>query len=312
MSVRPGKNHKIFCLYEDSLQNFKGRYFKIFPVDNHCPFWLSLEGEGRFPSHWSDQACFDIVSVTYQRLNAEQKDTTDILVHLFSKNNLAPKSLLSNLEEAQRVIVEMASNNVTLARLCNLLRPAQLGSVPTTSGPSYAGRRSTSPLTSPKKRPVGDSSIGVKRPRVFEGGFHEFSAMDRSFNASGFVEASLLGPRAQEALRDYDPIDSVRWAQWAILRSATIMKFVEPCLTMVDEVERRNNKVPGDLKVINLQKVVLEEEKAEAIGLNLRPRRISSRSRPSLKLLGRRKKNIFSSLSVEKWSWLWRLRNSEV
>ncbi|MED6171795.1 hypothetical protein PIB30_044149 [Stylosanthes scabra] len=83
MSVRPSKNCKIFGLCEDSFHDFKGHYFKIFPV----------------------------VSVTYQRLNAEQRDT----------------------EEARRVIVEMAGNDVTIARLRNLLRPPQAGVVP---GPS--------------------------------------------------------------------------------------------------------------------------------------------------------------------------------
>ncbi|MED6162500.1 hypothetical protein PIB30_071043, partial [Stylosanthes scabra] len=79
MSVRPGKYRKIFALYEDSFHDFKGRYFKIFPVGNHRPFWLSLEGDGRFPPYWSDQAGFEIVPATYQRLNAEQRDTADIL-----------------------------------------------------------------------------------------------------------------------------------------------------------------------------------------------------------------------------------------
>ncbi|MED6192112.1 hypothetical protein PIB30_006938 [Stylosanthes scabra] len=33
-----------------------------------------------------------------------------------------------------------------------------------------------------------------------------------------------MGPRAVEALRDYDPMENVRWVQWAMLRSATILK----------------------------------------------------------------------------------------
>ncbi|MED6208924.1 hypothetical protein PIB30_049696 [Stylosanthes scabra] len=40
MSVRPGKHRKIFGLYEDSFHDFKGRFFKIFPVGEHRPFWL--------------------------------------------------------------------------------------------------------------------------------------------------------------------------------------------------------------------------------------------------------------------------------
>ncbi|MED6202084.1 hypothetical protein PIB30_101805 [Stylosanthes scabra] len=84
--------------------------------------------------------------------------------------------------------------------------------------------------------------------------------MDCSFEASGFSEASLLAPRAQEALRDYDPIESVRWAEWAMLRAATIMKSVEPRLTIADEAERQNSKLVGDLKAERLRELVAEEK----------------------------------------------------
>ncbi|MED6175187.1 hypothetical protein PIB30_075997 [Stylosanthes scabra] len=59
-------------------------------------------------------------------------------------------------------------------------------------------------------------------------------------------------------------MESVRWAEWAMVRDATIMKSVEPWLTIVDEAERRNTKLLGNLKILNLQKVVLQEEKTEA------------------------------------------------
>ncbi|MED6217467.1 hypothetical protein PIB30_018103 [Stylosanthes scabra] len=52
MSVRPGKGRRIFGLYEESFHDFKGRYFKVFPVGDHPPFWLTLEGDtSRFPSY---------------------------------------------------------------------------------------------------------------------------------------------------------------------------------------------------------------------------------------------------------------------
>ncbi|MED6149907.1 hypothetical protein PIB30_067127 [Stylosanthes scabra] len=276
---------------------------------------LSLEGDGLFPLYWSDQAGFDVVPVTYQRLNGDQRDTADILLHLFSKINLAPKSLLSNPGEARRAIVEMASNDVTLSRLRNLLRLPQAGSVPqarvapAASGPSSLGRASTLPVIpipenratpeggssnktgrgqdhlvdissplreeelrrpSPNKRPAEEGVVGSKTPRVSEGGSREFSAMDRSFDALGFIAANLLGPRAQEALRDYDPVESVRWAEWAMLRVATILKSVEPCFTVADEVERRNAKLLGDLKVLDLQKLVVKEEKADVVTAKLK------------------------------------------
>ncbi|MED6121108.1 hypothetical protein PIB30_027178 [Stylosanthes scabra] len=60
--------------------------------------------------------------------------------------------------------------------------------------------------------------------------------MDCLFDASGFIDANLLGSRAQEALRDYDPVESLT----------------------------------EDLKVLNLQKAVVEEEKLEAIRAKLK------------------------------------------
>ncbi|MED6147127.1 hypothetical protein PIB30_041151 [Stylosanthes scabra] len=177
----------------------------------------------------------------------------------------------------------MAGNDVTLARLRHLLRPptASGAAVPTTSiaVPTYSGPSSTARANTPpvgptpearimpkqgmKVRSAPEDSATAKRQRT-EGPPREFSAMDRSFYASRFIAARLLGPKAQKALRDYDPVESIRWAQWALPRSATIMKSVEPRLTMMDKTDRKNRKHVGDLKALNLQKVVLEEQLVDA------------------------------------------------
>ncbi|MED6117587.1 hypothetical protein PIB30_111358, partial [Stylosanthes scabra] len=171
ISVRPTKNQKIFTLYEDSFHDFKGRYFKIFAVGNHRPFWLSLEGDGLFPPYWSDQAGFDIAPIVLP------------------------------------------------------------------------------PPPSPKKRRSAVEGLNdPKRVRSLEGGSRDFCPLDRSFDAPGFIESHLLGPRAQEVLRDCDPVESVRWAEWAMIRAATIMKSVEPRLTIAAEAERLNAKLLGDVK----------------------------------------------------------------
>ncbi|MED6152173.1 hypothetical protein PIB30_089334 [Stylosanthes scabra] len=136
MSVRPGKYRKIFGLYEDSFHDFKGCFFKIFPVGEHCPFWLSLEGQGRFPPYWSWDAGMDYVPITYKGLNADQKDTADILVKLFSERNLKPKTVLSNPSEAREAIVDMAGKEVTLKRLHRLICPGSSQSVPAVSAPA--------------------------------------------------------------------------------------------------------------------------------------------------------------------------------
>ncbi|MED6135769.1 hypothetical protein PIB30_049659 [Stylosanthes scabra] len=247
MSVKPTKKRKIFGLFEDSFRDFKG--------------------DGWFPSYWTDKAGFNVALVTYKGLRANQKDTTDILTLLFAKNNLSPKSILGNPEEARKEIVKMARNDVTLTGLRHLLRPPiASGTVvptastatPANSGPSSTARAAI-PLAGPNlearitpergssnegggddelllevsspgrndeqdppphsssKRAASENSVVAKRQST-EGPSREFSAMDRSFDASSFIAVRLLGPKAQEALRDYDPIKSVCWAQCTLLR----------------------------------------------------------------------------------------------
>ncbi|MED6155169.1 hypothetical protein PIB30_002897 [Stylosanthes scabra] len=82
----PQEPEVFMCLFtfysantQDSFHDFKGRYFKILPVGTHCPFWLSLEGDGRFLSYWTDRAGFDVAPMTYKGLRAHQKETVDVL-----------------------------------------------------------------------------------------------------------------------------------------------------------------------------------------------------------------------------------------
>ncbi|MED6220376.1 hypothetical protein PIB30_044255 [Stylosanthes scabra] len=291
MSVRPQKGNKIFGLYEDSFHDFKRRYFKIFPVGEHRPFWLSLEGQGGFPSYWSFDAGLDYVPVTYRRLNADQWDTADILVHLFNERNLNPKAVIGRPSEARSRIVRIAGQDVTLARLCHLIRPGGVATAPgsnpgvvgpnlATSGPSSVGRTNSNnmveisspdqgkgelaPRNESLKRPADQVASASKRQRS-DGAARDFSLLDRSFDAFGFIASHMLVPKAQEVLKDFDPVESLRWVQSALLRSATVMKSVEPRLTMINESERRNLKLVGDLKVLNQEKVAAEAEKVEAV-----------------------------------------------
>ncbi|MED6185732.1 hypothetical protein PIB30_059888 [Stylosanthes scabra] len=59
-------------------------------------------------------------------------------------------------------------------------------------------------------------------------------------------------------------MESIWWAEWASLRAATIMKSIEPRLTVADQWESRSVKLNGDLKALNLQKVEAKKEKAKA------------------------------------------------
>ncbi|MED6140319.1 hypothetical protein PIB30_092031 [Stylosanthes scabra] len=123
MSVRSGKYRKIFGLYEESFHDFKGRYFKVLPVGDHHLFWLTLEGDaGWFPPYWSFEVALNYTPVMNKKLNVDQRDTTDILLWLFSKRPLKPKAILGKYERAKRVIVKMAGNKTTLARLLVIMQ----------------------------------------------------------------------------------------------------------------------------------------------------------------------------------------------
>ncbi|MED6119895.1 hypothetical protein PIB30_015845 [Stylosanthes scabra] len=73
-----------------------------------------------------------------------------------------------------------------------------------------------------------------------------------------------MGPSAVEALRDYDPMESVCWVQWAMFRSATILKSVEPRLSLADHWERRCTQLTGEMKLLDQRRIGLEKEKADA------------------------------------------------
>ncbi|MED6135257.1 hypothetical protein PIB30_044693 [Stylosanthes scabra] len=79
------------------------------------------------------------LNLTPHGLNADQKDIADILVFLFSKHNLDPKSILGRPEDARRAIVRMVGNDVTFPCLRRLFRPSLAGSVLTFSGPVSVG-----------------------------------------------------------------------------------------------------------------------------------------------------------------------------
>ncbi|MED6226192.1 hypothetical protein PIB30_101082, partial [Stylosanthes scabra] len=59
-------------------------------------------------------------------------------------------------------------------------------------------------------------------------------------------------------------MESIRWAEWASLRAATIMKSIEPQLLAADQWEGRCVKLNGNLKALNLQRIEAEKEKLVA------------------------------------------------
>ncbi|MED6210389.1 hypothetical protein PIB30_063656 [Stylosanthes scabra] len=180
-----------------------------------------------------------------------------------------------------KVLILFNSNRCDGRKCCHSGSPSQLvrpflagSSVSRTQVvPVRSVVREGTPLPPPsptKKCPAIENSTDPKRPRVSEGGSQEFCLMDCSFDASGFIGGHLLGPRAREILCDCDPMDSVRWAEWAMVRATTIMKSMEPRLAITDEAKCRSAKLLGDLKVLNLLKVVLEEENVEAMQAKLK------------------------------------------
>ncbi|MED6181763.1 hypothetical protein PIB30_022363 [Stylosanthes scabra] len=296
MSARPEKGKKIFGLYEDSFHDFKGRYFKIFPVGEHRPLWLSLEGQGRFPSYWSFDAGVEYVPVTYRRLNADQQDIADILIRLFFERNLKPKMVIGRPSEATRAIIRMAGQDVTLSRLRNLIRPAVAGvasstqgpnptapgPIPATSGPSSVGRAATPPAGA-----VGDTQVAPKGESTNEPGQNFDTMEERDAGPRHFSEEASGSHfddfETAEIRRDHlrlqsdgsfirrvgfhcvQPIGSPGTGVGAVEIYHNHEVHREPRLTMLDESERRNAKLVGDLKALNQVKASAEAEKVETV-----------------------------------------------
>ncbi|MED6122198.1 hypothetical protein PIB30_037539 [Stylosanthes scabra] len=181
MSVRPGKYLRIFGLYEESFHDFKGRYFKVFPVGDHPPFWLTLERDaGRFPSYWSKDAGLNYVPVSYKRLNDEQRDTADILLWLFSKRFLKPKAVLGNPERAREEILNMAGGKKSLALLRQAMQQNPQG--PIILDPTSGQASSSNPEGGGSSTVGGGATtqLEISSPIQEEGPEHQVEAIPSS------------------------------------------------------------------------------------------------------------------------------------
>ncbi|MED6199091.1 hypothetical protein PIB30_072644 [Stylosanthes scabra] len=67
------------------------------------------------------------------------------------------------------------------------------------------------------------------------------------------------------------------------------MKSVEPRLTIAAQAERRITKLLGEMKVLNLQKVVLEEDRTEATSAKLKAEEELKSTETKLEALGKEK-----------------------
>ncbi|MED6215805.1 hypothetical protein PIB30_001422 [Stylosanthes scabra] len=215
------------------------------PVSCHPPFWLTLErGAGHFPSYWSKDAGLNYTPVSYRTLNDEQRDTADVLLWLFSKRPLKPKAVLGNPEYAREAIVKMAGKNKTMSQLRRVMQAnpqglivlSQSGGHVSSSAPEGGSSMNVEegiedrvvsspiqeegpevavevpPVSMAKKLGNDEGTSTQKRTRLSEGSQRDFCPMDRSFDATGFIESNLLTPGAREILQDHDPMESLRWA----------------------------------------------------------------------------------------------------
>ncbi|MED6138978.1 hypothetical protein PIB30_079541 [Stylosanthes scabra] len=96
-----------------------------------------------------------------------------------------------------------------------------------------------------------------------------------------------------------------------MLRAARILKSAEPRLTVAKEVQHQNDKLRSDLKVLNLQKVVLEEQKVEAVGAQQKAEEDLKSAGIKLEDLRKEKDGEIKDLSVGRRRWLQRLRDFE-
>ncbi|MED6205463.1 hypothetical protein PIB30_017885 [Stylosanthes scabra] len=230
---------RIFGLYEESFHDFKGRYFKVFPVGDHPPFWLTLERDaGRFPSYWSKDAGLNYTPVTYRSLRRCWG-----IPNVLGRRFVGYAGESSGFDrpgtfEWPSIIVGSRRRGFFQRRGRNQCSVGGFFSDP-------GGRAGAASRNHPCSQ-------------------RDLCPIDRSFDASGFIESNFLGPWAMEALRDYDLIESTRWVQWAMLRSATILKSVEPRLTLADQLECRCTQLTGEMRLLDQRRADEEKEKAAA------------------------------------------------
>ncbi|MED6169135.1 hypothetical protein PIB30_018473 [Stylosanthes scabra] len=301
MSVRPTKYRKIFGLFEDSFHDFKVGTHRPFWLsleeDGRFPsYWTDRAGFDVAPvtykglrAHQKDTV--DVLTALFAKNNLAPKVllgrpeiarrdvvmmagndvTLNCLCHL-----VLPLTSAGAIVPLTPAVGHGGSGPSSLARVStppvgptpDVIITLEQGSsndggrgVGVTDDVAFPVRIDQQPSPpSSNRRSVLVESSAAKRHRT-ETSAREFSPLDRSFDASKFIADHLLGPKAHEALQDYDPVESFRWVQWVLLKSATIMKSVEPRLTMMDEAERHNQRlVEEQLKDVAAAKVKAEED----------------------------------------------------
>ncbi|MED6213080.1 hypothetical protein PIB30_089789 [Stylosanthes scabra] len=149
----------------------------------------------------------------------------------------------------------MAGNNATLSRLRRLIRLTPTRLLPSFSAPVPVGGAQVVPVASTGKahvEPDGGNSTNVG------------DASEELVKVSSPVRDKIplsLPPSPKKRRSAVEGLSESK-------RPRTLEG--EPHLTIADEAERRNAKLLGDAKTLNLQKMVLEEEKADDIRAKLK------------------------------------------
>ncbi|MED6221976.1 hypothetical protein PIB30_060021, partial [Stylosanthes scabra] len=238
---------KDLLLVEESFHEFKGRYFKIFPIGDHPPFWLTLEGDARrLPPYWSFEAGFNYTPVTYKKHNIDQRNTAGILLWLFSKRHFKPKAVLGNYDRAR------------------------------SSSPGYHAIQSSSSRDAESVGRLGFLiHLGGGSSTNVGGGLDtqvEISSPIREGEPVTEVEIPLLQENVQSRKRlqiQREPgrrrVRCGTSAPWIdLLMPRVSSKSVEPRLTLADQWEGRCAKLTGDLKFLSQQKAEAEKERLVA------------------------------------------------
>ncbi|XP_052108707.1 uncharacterized protein LOC127741119 [Arachis duranensis] len=240
-------------------------YFKVRPVQGHHPFWLTLEGEHRFPTYWNFGAGPSVLTkVTYDVLSPEDKDIASVLWHLFGERPLNPRDVMGDLEACRTYIVEMAGGLTSLSRLKAAMdqeegssaSPANPASNPAvdsravsqevvSSGVRVGARASPGPVSSPEVVVVTAVEASWKRKRPEEPSSETFreegvvpTVMDRRFDASGFIDQHLM-PGTEPFFYDCDVSFQAKSVYHALLRSAVIVRKAEPVMAQVDLLDKK-------------------------------------------------------------------------
>ncbi|MED6157200.1 hypothetical protein PIB30_021193 [Stylosanthes scabra] len=178
ISFRARQGRKLFDSYEDSIQEFKWHYFKVFPAPCKRAFWLGHENNPFSWVYWNPE----VKDFTVFNLEPLEMDAFKFLVSLPGglpkKNKFTYRWILDNSDaEVGKFLDDLLDVKMKKTKLDNLLAmmadPARMASraiLPTgrpsaTATAAAASASGLTPAKSSSQVPLAPTTSAMKRPK---------------------------------------------------------------------------------------------------------------------------------------------------